>query len=146
MTKATTKALKDIAYQINDSAEEEEEEAAAANKKQAKAARVEEGGVVMDAKTRGEEGGPTDEDARRRKQAALADKKNQETYARLVGAKNAMASGGKGGATADFVAYESMADVPVPRGADPVLAVDRGQRDRAASDPRRARPVSTSWP
>ena len=125
MTKATTKALKDIAYQINDSAEEEEEEAAAANKKQAKAARVEEGGVVMDAKTRGEEGGPTDEDARRRKQAALADKKNQETYARLVGAKNAMASGGKGGATADFVAYESMADVPVPRGADPVLAVDR---------------------
>ena len=79
----------------------------------------------MDAKTRAEQVGPTDEDARRRKQATLADKKNRETHARLIGAQNATLEGGKGGATADFVAYKSMADVPVPRNSDPVLTVDR---------------------
>ena len=127
MTAGVTKALKDIAYQINDDddEEEEEEEEAAAKKKGAKAATVAEGGVVMDAKTRAEQVGPTDEDARRRKQATLADKKNRETHARLIGAQNATLEGGKGGATADFVAYKSMADVPVPRNSDPVLTVDR---------------------
>ena len=53
---------------------------------------------------RHEQGGPTDEDARRRKQATLADKKNRETHARLVGAQNAELDGTKHGATADFVA------------------------------------------
>ena len=94
-------------------------------KTKARAATVAAGGVVLDAKTRGEDGGPTDEDARRRKQATLADKKNRETHARLIGAQNATLEGGKGGATADFVAYKSMADVPVPRNSDPVLTVDR---------------------
>ena len=68
--------------------------------------------MVLDAKTRAEQGGPTDEDARRRKQATLADKKNRETHARLVGAQNAELDGGKGGATADFVAYKDMKQVP----------------------------------
>jgi hypothetical protein len=63
-------------------------------------------------------GGPSDEDARRRKQAALADKKNRETHQRLIGAQQAAMDGGKGGATADFVSYKSVADVPVPRVAD----------------------------
>ena len=122
LTAGITKALTDIAYQIND---EEEEEEADEKKTKARAAPVAAGGVVLDAKTRGEEGGPTDEDARRRKQATLADKKNRETHARLIGAQNAEAGGGKGGATADFVAYERMVDVPVPRSVDPVLTVDR---------------------
>ena len=121
LTAGVTKALTDIAYQIND----EEEEAAEEKQTKARAANVAAGGVVLDAKTRGEDGGPTDEDARRRKQATLADKKNRETHARLIGAQNAEAGGGKGGATADFVAYERMADVPVPRSVDPVLTVDR---------------------
>ena len=121
LTAGITKALTDIAYQIND----EEEEAADEKQTKARAATVAAGGVVLDAKTRGEDGGPTDEDARRRKQATLADKKNRETHARLIGAQNAEAGGGKGGATADFVAYERMVDVPVPRSVDPVLTVDR---------------------
>ena len=125
LTRGVTKALKDVAYQINDDEEEEEEEAAKANGKKAKAATVEEGGVVMDAKTRTEMGGPSDEDARRRKQAALADKKNRETHQRLIGAQAAGMEGGKGGATADFVSYRSVSDIPVPRGADLVLSVDR---------------------
>ena len=121
LTAGITKALTDIAYQIND----DEEEAADEKQTKARAATVAAGGVVLDAKTRGEDGGPTDEDARRRKQATLADKKNRETHARLIGAQNAEAGGGKGGATADFVAYERMVDVPVPRSVDPVLTVDR---------------------
>ena len=124
LTRGVTKALKDVAYQINDDEEEEEEQEAAKGKK-AKAATVEEGGVVMDAKTRAEMSGPGDEDARRRKQAALADKKNRETHARLLGAQAASLDGGKGGATADFVSYRSVSDIPVPRGADLVLGVDR---------------------
>lgn len=123
LTAGVTKALKDIAYQINDDDGEDEE--IVNEVKKAKAATVAAGGVVLDTKTRGEEGGPTDEDARRRKQATLADKKNRETHARLVGAQNAEAGGGKGGATADFKAYERMADVPVPRSVDPVITVDR---------------------
>ena len=59
-----------------------------------------EGGVAMDGKTRAEAGGNSDEDARRRKQAALADRKNRETHARLIGAQEAAQGGGKGGATA----------------------------------------------
>ena len=61
LTAGVTKALKDIAYQINDDDEEEED---AKEKTKARAATVAAGGVVLDAKTRGEEGGPTDEDAR----------------------------------------------------------------------------------
>ena len=122
LTSGVTKALKDISYQINDDDEDEDD---AKETAKAKAKTIAAGGVVLDAKTRGEEGGPTDEDARRRKQATLADKKNRETYARLVGAKDDEAGGGKGGATSDFKAYERMADVPVPRGADPVITVDR---------------------
>jgi nucleosome binding factor SPN SPT16 subunit len=105
--------------------EEEEEEEAAKGKGKAKAATVEEGGVVMDAKTRTEMSGPGNEDARRRKQAALADRKNRETHQRLIGAQAAAMDGGKGGATSDFVAYRSVSDIPVPRGADLVLSVDR---------------------
>jgi nucleosome binding factor SPN SPT16 subunit len=123
LTSGATKALKDIAYQIND--DEEDEDDAKEKKAKARAAKVAAGGVVLDAKTRGEEGGPTDEDARRRKQATLADKKNRETHARLIGAQNAELGGGKSGATADFVAYERVADVPVPRSVNPVLTVDR---------------------
>jgi len=80
----------------------------------------------MDGKTRAEAGGGGDEDARRRKQAALADRKNRETHARLIGAQEAAQGGGKGGATADFVAYRSVADIPAPRtNAELVLTVDR---------------------
>lgn len=125
LTKGVTKAVKDVAYQINDEDEEDAEEEAKAKKNKAKAATVAEGGVVMDGKTRHEMGGPSDEDARRRKQAALADKKNRETHARLIGAQEGMMDGAKGGATADFTAYRSVSDVPVPRSADLVLSVDR---------------------
>lgn len=123
LTRGVTKALKDVAYQIND--DEEDEEEATAKGKRAKAATVEEGGVVIDGKTRMEMGGPSDEDARRRKQAALADKKNRETHQRLIGAQAAAADGSKGGATADFVSYRSVSDIPAPRGNDLVLSVDR---------------------
>ena len=123
LTAGVTKALKDIAYQIND--DDDDDEVAAKDEKKAKAATVAEGGVVLDAKTRHEQGGPTDEDARRRKQATLADKKNRETHARLVGAQNAELDGTKHGATADFVAYADMKQVPTAsRGGEPVITVD----------------------
>ena len=126
--RASTKALKDIAYQINDSdggggggggGGEHQGKRKAARRRRRRRRRA------STRRRSGEEGGPTDEDARRRKQATLADKKNRETHARLIGAQNAEVAGGKGGATADFVAYERMADVPVPRSVDPVLTVDR---------------------
>ena len=55
LTAGVTKALKDIAYQIND---DDDDEDAAKDEKKAKAATVAEGGVVLDAKTRTSRAGP----------------------------------------------------------------------------------------
>ena len=122
LTQNVKKHVQDIAYQIND---DENEELGIIDQGRAKAATVAEGGVIVDAKTRHELSGPGHEEIRRRKQETLADKKNRETHARLVGAQQAATTGGRGGAIADFTSYTSTSAVPVPRSAELVLAVDR---------------------
>ena len=124
LTNSVKKGVKDIAYQINDVDEDDTNEA----KKQSNimtAATMSEGGVVLGAKTRYDLGGVSNEDARRRLQATLAEKKNRETHARLIGAQQAGINGGKGGSTSEFTSYKSISDLPVPRSDNYVIAVDR---------------------
>ena len=111
----STKKLSDISYAVNESDEEDEEDGAEEDKDIANTGAR--GGVILDAKTRGDEAVTAKaEEDRQRKQKALADKKNAETYDRLMNAQNDVEKGGKGaGASADFVAYKSVTDVPAPR-------------------------------
>ena len=119
----STKKLSDISYAVNESDEEDEEDGAEEDKDIANTGAR--GGVILDAKTRGDEAVTAKaEEDRQRKQKALADKKNAETYDRLMNAQNDVEKGGKGaGASADFVAYKSVTDVPAPR-KELVIAVD----------------------
>jgi len=118
-----TKKLSDISYAVNDDESEDDE----GNEEDRDIANTgAKGGVILDAKTRGDDATTTKAEAdRQRKQKALADKKNAETYDRLMNAQNDIEKGGKGaGASADFVAYKSVTDVPAPKGKDLVIAVD----------------------
>ena len=119
----STKKLSDISYAVNESDEEDEEDGAEEDKDIANTGAR--GGVILDAKTRGDEAVTAKaEEDRQRKQKALADKKNAETYDRLMNAQNDVEKGGKGaGASADFVAYKSITDVPAPR-KELVIAID----------------------
>jgi len=119
----STKKLSDISYAVNESDEEDEEDGAEEDKDIANTGAR--GGVILDAKTRGDEAVTAKaEEDRQRKQKALADKKNAETYDRLMNAQNDVEKGGKGaGASADFVAYKSVTDVPAPR-KELVIAID----------------------
>ena len=99
LTKAVKKKVKDVAYQIN---EDDDANNVERQTNETKAATVSEGGVVLGAKTRHDPSGLSNEEARRRQQATLADRKNRETHARLVGAQQAVIDGGKGGSTAEF--------------------------------------------
>lgn len=119
----STKKLSDISYAVNESDESDEEDGAEEDKDIANTGAR--GGVILDAKTRGDEAVTAKaEEDRQRKQKALADKKNAETYDRLMNAQNDVEKGGKGaGASADFVAYKSITDVPAPR-KELVIAID----------------------
>ena len=119
----STKKLSDISYAVNESDESDEEDGAEEDKDIANTGAR--GGVILDAKTRGDEAVTAKaEEDRQRKQKALADKKNAETYDRLMNAQNDVEKGGKGaGASADFVAYKSVTDVPAPR-KELVIAID----------------------
>ncbi len=119
----STKKLSDISYAVNESDEEDEEDGAEEDKDIANTGAR--GGVILDAKTRGDEAVTAKaEEDRQRKQKALADKKNAETYDPLMNAQNDVEKGGKGaGASADFVAYKSITDVPAPR-KELVIAID----------------------
>ena len=119
----STKKLSDISYAVNESDEEDEEDGAEEDKDIANTGAR--GGVILDAKTRGDEAVTAKaEEDRQRKQKALADKKNAETYDRLMNAQNDVEKGGKGaGASADFIAYKSITDVPAPR-KELVIAID----------------------
>ena len=118
-----TKKLSDVSYAVNESDEEDDDDGAEEDKDIANTGAR--GGVILDAKTRGDEAVTAKAEAdRQRKQKALADKKNAETYDRLMNAQNDVEKGGKGaGASADFVAYKSVTDVPAPR-KELVIAVD----------------------
>ena len=118
-----TKKLSDISYAVNESDEEDDDDGAEEDKDIANTGAR--GGVILDAKTRGDEAVTAKAEAdRQRKQKALADKKNAETYDRLMNAQNDVEKGGKGaGSSADFVAYKSVTDVPAPR-KELVIAVD----------------------
>jgi nucleosome binding factor SPN SPT16 subunit len=122
LTKAVKKKVKDVAYQIN---EDDDANNVERQTNETKAATVSEGGVVLGAKTRHDPSGLSNEEARRRQQATLADRKNRETHARLVGAQQAVIDGGKGGSTAEFVSYKNVTEIPASRLDNHVIAVDR---------------------
>ena len=90
-----TKKLSDVSYAVNESDEEDDDDGAEEDKDIANTGAR--GGVILDAKTRGDEAVTAKAEAdRQRKQKALADKKNAETYDRLMNAQNDVEKGGKG--------------------------------------------------
>uniref|UniRef100_A0A2P2L5F6 FACT complex subunit n=1 Tax=Rhizophora mucronata TaxID=61149 RepID=A0A2P2L5F6_RHIMU len=109
LTSKNSKAVKDVAYSINEDDDEEE--------KRAKV-RLDKGGETTFSKTilRSDNQEMTKEELRRQHQAELARQKNEETARRLAGGGSAAADNrGAIKTIGDLIAYKNVNDLPPPK-------------------------------